>query len=129
MGSFFSLPVIKSDPAELLPWLSRIKERHGDLRVVGTSAGAERIIDREDLTGPVVLFLGNETRGLSRNYREFCDCLVKIPIQGGGTRAHATSLNVACAASVCLYEIDRQRRRVYARAKSQGPERPPRGSL
>jgi tRNA G18 (ribose-2'-O)-methylase SpoU len=33
-----------------------------------------------------------------------CDALVKIPIAGS-----ASSLNVACAASIVLYEIGRQR--------------------
>ncbi len=48
--------------------------------------------------------MGNETRGLSRAYGDLCDVLVRIPVRGA-----ADSLNVACAASILLYEADRQR--------------------
>ncbi|MGH2356184.1 MAG: TrmH family RNA methyltransferase, partial [Chloroflexota bacterium] len=66
-------------------------------------------LDEVDLTGPTVLVLGNETLGLSRGYRELCDVLVRIPMYGA-----ADSLNVACAASIMLYEADRQRRAARA---------------
>jgi len=42
---------------------------------------------------------------MSAAYRDLCDAVVKIPIGGS-----ASSLNVACATSILLYEIDRQRR-------------------
>jgi TrmH family RNA methyltransferase len=51
-----------------------------------------------------VLVIGNESSGLSAHYRNRCDTLVAIPQVGA-----ATSLNVACAASILLYEIGRQR--------------------
>lgn len=105
MGSLFSIPVLKLEPVELLAWLDCVKQSYPNLRTTGTSAKAERSISGEDFTKPTVLFLGNETEGLSRNYKNSCDTLVTIPIHGS-----ATSLNVACAASICLYEIDRQRR-------------------
>jgi tRNA G18 (ribose-2'-O)-methylase SpoU len=105
LGSIFSIPVIKSEQRELLSWLSSTKESHPSLQTIGTSAKAERIISDENLTKPTALFLGNETEGLCKSYKNICDCLIKIPIYGS-----ATSLNVACAASICLYEIDRQRK-------------------
>lgn len=105
MGSLFSIPVLKLEPAELFTWLELVRRTYPNLRTTGTSSRAERNISGEDLTQPLVLFLGNETEGLSRNYKNSCDTLITIPIHGS-----ATSLNVACAASICLYEIDRQRR-------------------
>jgi TrmH family RNA methyltransferase len=57
-----------------------------------------------DFRQPTVLLFGNETSGLSSHYRELCDATVKIAIHGS-----ASSLNVACAASIMLYEVDRQR--------------------
>jgi TrmH family RNA methyltransferase len=57
-----------------------------------------------DLTNPMALLIGNETYGLSDNYKSNCDMMVKIPMYG-----EITSFNVACAASIMLYEIDRQR--------------------
>jgi tRNA G18 (ribose-2'-O)-methylase SpoU len=106
MGSLFSVPVLKLEPAELFAWLDHVTMAYPNLQTVGTSAKAERNISGEDFTKPTVLFLGNETDGLSRNYKNYCHTSITIPIQGS-----ATSLNVACAASICLYEIDRQRRK------------------
>jgi tRNA G18 (ribose-2'-O)-methylase SpoU len=48
--------------------------------------------------------MGNETAGLSTAWRERCDYLVRIPMTGS-----ASSLNVANAATVVLYEATRQR--------------------
>ncbi|MBO0782010.1 MAG: 23S rRNA (guanosine(2251)-2'-O)-methyltransferase RlmB, partial [Ktedonobacteraceae bacterium] len=62
-------------------------------------------IEQHDFTGPTMLVVGNETWGMSAAYRELCDTMVKIPISGS-----ASSLNVACATSILLYEVDRQRR-------------------
>jgi len=41
---------------------------------------------------------------MSKAWKAGCDKLAKIPIYGA-----ASSLNVGCAASICLYEIARQR--------------------
>jgi 23S rRNA (guanosine2251-2'-O)-methyltransferase len=57
-----------------------------------------------DLSGPVVLCLGGEERGLRRRTRELCDGLVGLPMRG-----RVESLNVATAASALLYEAVRQR--------------------
>jgi 23S rRNA (uridine2479-2'-O)-methyltransferase len=107
-GSFFALPTVRMPSHKaLLPWLETIKSALDSLQIVGSSAKAENDIAAHDWTGPTVLVLGNETWGLSAAYRELCDAMVNIPIYGS-----ATSLNVACAASIMLYEIDRQRRAV-----------------
>ena len=52
---------------------------------------------------PVALVIGNETHGLSMNYAKACDAMVRIPMQGS-----VSSLNVASAASILLYEVERQ---------------------
>lgn len=72
--------------------------------IVGTSARGDRYISDVDLTGPIVIVIGNETFGMSKAWKEACDVLVKIPIYGG-----ASSLNVGSAATVCFYEAARQR--------------------
>ena len=48
---------------------------------------------------PNVLFFGNEARGLSTEDLALVDRAVKVPIYG-----KAESMNLATAASVCLYE-------------------------
>ena len=105
-GSLFAVPIVRLPSTDdLLPWFDLIGETVGPFQVVGTSARAATDVGDHDFTGPTVLVIGNETWGLSARYRALCDVMVTIPIGGS-----ATSLNVACAASIILYELDRQRR-------------------
>ena len=75
-----------------------------ELQIVGTSAHAQIDIASHTFTGATILVVGNETRGMSRWYRTLCDTIVGIPMRGS-----ASSLNVACATTAILYEIQRQR--------------------
>ncbi len=105
-GSLFALPIVRlPSHKELLPWLDVVRERIRRVQVVGSSEKADRAIDEHDFRGPTVLVVGNETWGMSAAYQQLCDAVVRIPIYGS-----ASSLNVACATSIMLYEIDRQRR-------------------
>jgi TrmH family RNA methyltransferase len=105
-GSFFALPVVRQPGfADLQSWFERIRAQIGPFQLVGTSEDAPETIDQHDFSGPTLLALGNETWGLSAAYQQSCDALVKIPMSGS-----ASSLNVSNAASILLYEIDRQRR-------------------
>ena len=105
-GSLFALPVVRAPaPGDLLPWFETIRRTVGPFQLVGSSAKATVDLTRHDFTRPTVLVVGNETWGLSAAYRELCDAIVAIPMGGS-----ANSLNVACAASILLYEIGRQRR-------------------
>lgn len=73
-------------------------------RVVATSAKAARAVWDIDLTGDVVVLVGNETVGLSAAAAELADERVALPMSGG-----ASSLNVTVAAGALLYEAVRQR--------------------
>jgi len=75
------------------------------LQVVGLDAGGDTAIDDLDGTGPMVVVVGSEGKGLSRLVRENCDAIVSIPMAGP-----AESLNASVAAGVVLAEIARQRR-------------------
>ncbi|HEY0590142.1 MAG TPA: 23S rRNA (guanosine(2251)-2'-O)-methyltransferase RlmB [Thermoanaerobaculia bacterium] len=70
--------------------------------VWGAEAEGERL-DRVDLRGKVAIVLGSEGKGIRRNVREHCDGKVAIPLRG-----HVDSLNVAAAAAVIGWEIERQ---------------------
>lgn len=76
------------------------------LMVLGLDADGSTTSDNLDLaSGPLVLVVGSEGRGLSRLVRENCDATVSIPMTGG-----VESLNASVAAGVVLSTIDRRRR-------------------
>jgi rRNA methylases len=105
-GSFFALPTVRiASQKDLLPWLDAIRQQVGHINVVGSDERGDCEADAHDFTQPTLLVVGNETWGMSAAYRDLCDTVVNIPIAGS-----ASSLNVASATSILLYEIDRQRR-------------------
>jgi 23S rRNA (guanosine2251-2'-O)-methyltransferase len=75
------------------------------LQVVGLDADGDTTVDELDGTGPMVVVVGSEGKGLSRLVRENCDAVVSIPMAGP-----TESLNASVAAGVVLAEIARQRR-------------------
>ena len=58
-----------------------------------------------DFSGRVAVVLGSEGKGIRRNVLEHCDRVVTIPMAG-----RVTSFNVATAAAVVCYEVQRQRK-------------------
>lgn len=102
VGTVFALPFGALPSADAaVQWLRSQPSRP---LIVGTSAHGVKNIAEIDLTGPVALVVGNETFGLSRAWKDQCDILARIPIFGA-----ASSLNAGSAATVCFYEISRQR--------------------
>ena len=107
MGSFFNMPIIRvSDNQTLFNYVNHLKEKYPGLFVIGTTAHKEKPIHEVNLTGPLMLMIGNETNGLSKTYKEFCDILCTSPMS---EKSYASSFNVSCAASIAMYEISRQR--------------------
>lgn len=107
MGSFFNLPVIRiSDNKVLFEYIDKLKKRYADFITIGTTAHNENPIYTANLTSPLMLMMGNETMGLNKAFKEYCDLLCTIPMS---EKSYATSFNVSCAASILMYEITRQR--------------------
>ncbi len=75
------------------------------VQVVGLDAGGDTTLDEYDGTGPVVVVVGSEGKGLSRLVRDTCDTILSIPMAGP-----VESLNASVAAGVVLADIARQRR-------------------
>ena len=73
--------------------------------VAGTDVSGGRTLYDCDLTGPLVLVIGSEGRGIRPLVRQTCDFLLTIPQVGA-----VGSLNASAAAAVVLYEVFRQRR-------------------
>lgn len=57
-----------------------------------------------NMTGPIVLVIGAEGKGLGRLVRQKCDNIISIPMNGG-----VNSLNASNAGAVLMYEVVRQR--------------------
>ena len=74
------------------------------LQIVGADMNATVDFMHADLSGAIVLVVGNEGKGMRRLTRESCDLLVKIPMVG-----KINSLNASAAAAVLMYEIFRRR--------------------
>jgi TrmH family RNA methyltransferase len=106
-GSLFAVPVIRADShREVLDWVASLHSSGLAVQIVGTDERGTADVADHDLTGPLMVVIGNETHGLSAGWREACDVTVRIPITGA-----ASSLNAATAATVVLYEARRQRLR------------------
>jgi TrmH family RNA methyltransferase len=94
-GSILHVPFVKdADPSETISAL-----RNAGLQVFATTASGESITTlRTSLAKPTAWIFGNEAHGVSTQVEEMADRLVALPIYG-----QAESLNLATAASVCLY--------------------------
>ncbi len=68
-------------------------------RLVGAVARGGVPLFELDLSGPVVVAIGNEARGLSQQTVERCDQLVTVPMRSG-----CESLNAAVSGALIVYE-------------------------
>ena len=108
-GSLFGVPAVRvGGPRDLETWLDALRQELGRVEIVAADEQGATDVWEHDFGGPTVLLLGNEKWGLSAAYKEMSHTLVRIPMQGA-----ASSLNVAVAASIVLYEIRRQRREAH----------------
>ena len=96
--------------SNLVRFLETLKSQ--GLWIVGTDDAAGTSLYDVDLTTGIALVLGAEGEGLRRLTSERCDHRVSLPMHGT-----VSSLNVAVAAGICLYECLRQR---SARAPAPG---------
>ena len=98
-GSLFALTVLR------VPGPGPVVEHahaHG-YRIVGTDEEGSPL-GTVDLSGRLVIVVGNETHGISSGWRTACDDVVSIAMTGT-----ASSLNAAVAGSIVLHEAARQR--------------------
>jgi len=101
MGALFTLPVAHAaTPAEFFGWAAA-----AGVTVVTTSARAGQIFWDASYPRPLALLLGAEGAGLPSEVLARGDRQVQIPMSGT-----AESLNLAVAAGLLLYEVNRQAR-------------------
>jgi len=78
--------------------------KESGLRIITTNEKSGKEIYGLSLKGPLVLIMGSEDKGISRDLLSIADHQVRIPMAG-----NISSLNVSVAAGIILYEIGRQR--------------------
>ncbi len=97
-GSIFHVPVSVGGDLDVVV----AQARAAGLRVVAADVkGGDLLEARAEgvLDGPIAWVFGNEAHGLADDAVELADLALRVPIYG-----RAESLNLATAASVCLYE-------------------------
>lgn len=99
-GALHSFPVCREK--SILRSIEYLKE--SGLKVAAASEKSGSDLSRLNLKGPLVLIVGSEDKGISRELISVSDHLVSIPMTGD-----LGSLNVSVAAGILLYEIARQR--------------------
>lgn len=104
-GSIFSIPVISdTDETGVVQRL-----RDAGLRVLATTVDGEVDLDdpglEAELAEPTAWMFGPEAHGLPTDLAAMAHRRVQIPMPG-----HAESLNIASAASICLYQSARAQR-------------------
>ena len=101
VGSLWHVPlVVGSSVPEILQAL-----RERGVRLLAADGAGTTLLPDADLTGAHAWVMGNEAWGLPLEVRDACDDVVRVPIHG-----HAESLNLAMAATICLYASAEARR-------------------
>ena len=99
-GALSTFPVCRVK--SLTKCLSYLKD--SGLKTVSATEKADKEVSAASLTGPLVVILGSEEKGISREMLGLSDMRVSIPITGA-----IGSLNVSVSAGIILYEVVRQR--------------------
>jgi TrmH family RNA methyltransferase len=103
LGGVFATSIFKINSyKEFVDFYENFKKNQKDLQIIGTSAKAKEYIQDIDYNKPTIVLIGNETIGLSRNYKEISNKLVKIPMSSKSV----SSLNIACATSIIISQIN-----------------------
>jgi 23S rRNA (guanosine2251-2'-O)-methyltransferase len=99
-GALHSFPVCREK--SMVRSIEYMKE--SGLKVITAIEKSGSDVSKLNLKGPMVLIMGSEDKGISRELITLSDHQVRIPMTG-----NIGSLNVSVAAGILLYEITRQR--------------------
>jgi 23S rRNA (guanosine2251-2'-O)-methyltransferase len=99
-GALSTFPVCRVK--SLTKCLSYLKD--SGLKAIAATEKAEKQVGAATVSGPVVVILGSEEKGISRELLAMSDTQVSIPVSGA-----ISSLNVSVSAGILLYEVKRQR--------------------
>jgi TrmH family RNA methyltransferase len=100
-GSIFHLPIVRDEGTAAVLQGARDKGMH----ILAMDGNGAEDLYAVDLSEPIAFVFGNEAHGLPGDVLAMADATVRVPHQG-----KAESLNLAAAATVCLFEWARRRR-------------------
>lgn len=96
MGAIFWYPVVSTTFIRFTQWVQA-----NGFHVYGTSSHSSvDYLQVEKYECPLILLMGSEREGLTRDQASVCDQMLRIPMRG-----RVTSLNLAIATGVMLYSI------------------------
>ena len=100
-----SAGMIEHLPIARVTNLSRAIEqlKNAGFWTIGMDGYANITIDKLDKSGKTAIIMGSEGKGMRRLVEESCDTAVRLPIS-----PLTESLNVATAAAIALYEINKE---------------------
>ncbi|MBC9823179.1 RNA methyltransferase [Terrabacter sp. MAHUQ-38] len=101
VGSLWHLPLSVGSTVPAILDALRVR----GVRLLAADGAGTTLLHDADLTGAHAWVMGNEAWGLPQQVRDACDDVVRVPIHG-----HAESLNLAMAATICLYASAEARR-------------------
>jgi TrmH family RNA methyltransferase len=99
IGCIFTIPVVTSTSEEAMIWL-----RSEGIKMYGTSLTATHAYHETNFNQPAAIIMGSEANGLSSDWLEGADDLIKIPMRG-----KIDSMNVSASAAIVIFEALRQR--------------------
>jgi RNA methyltransferase, TrmH family len=95
MGAHFWKPIVESKFSEFVDWAKK-----NSMAIYGSSAHAKLDYRKAEYKLPCALLLGSEREGLTKEQMSASDQVVGLPMRG-----RVTSLNLAVAAGILIYEI------------------------
>jgi TrmH family RNA methyltransferase len=98
-GLLFKIPIITASLDQTLNFC-----KNNNIKMFGAALGGTKIYTETDFKSASAIILGTEADGLSDNWLNGADELVKIPMKPG-----IDSLNVSVSAAILIFEAWRQR--------------------
>jgi TrmH family RNA methyltransferase len=99
IGCIFTMPVVTVSSEDAMAWMRTL-----GIKMFATALTATRFYHRTDFNQPAAIIMGSEANGLSNNWLEGADDLIKIPMMG-----KIDSMNVSASAAIVVFEAMRQR--------------------
>lgn len=96
-GMLFNINFIKGDLKEII-----IDLKNKGYKIYGTDVTSGVDLKNVDFSLKTGIIMGNEGQGMKKELKGYCDNMINIPIS-----SECESLNVAVAASIIFYEMNR----------------------